>query len=133
MEGPKVPKSARPASNGLAMFAGLGICVALLYAMATFVGSKSAAYKAEQAPQRQRAADTIRNATPAIRWVSWRDDTFLVVIDRQNYRPQLPDALCNALRGQGVRGRARVEVREASAFLNERREVLGDAACSLPR
>ncbi|MFO0293775.1 MAG: hypothetical protein ACK51F_10585 [Rhodospirillales bacterium] len=86
--------------------------------------------------RRASAAKTIADALrpTGVEYVNWQGNTLLVVTSRMAGDMQaVADAACVALRGQGVRGNASVAVLERNAFLNGRREYLGDARCSLPR
>jgi hypothetical protein len=67
-----------------------------------------------------------------VEYMTWQGDTLQVVMPRLPGDAQaLADTVCNALRGQGVRGPARVAILERNAYLNGRREYMGEARCSL--
>ena len=88
------------------------------------------------AQQRANALRAIQDALAptGVEYVDWQGTTLLIVGPRMLGDGQvMADAACNALRGQGVRGFARVAVLERNAFLNGRREYMGEATCSLPR
>lgn len=88
------------------------------------------------AQRRAAAARTIGDALrpTGVEFVDWQGNTLLVVTARVAGDMQaVADAACVALRGQGVTGSASVAVLERNAFLNGRREYLGEARCSLPR
>ena len=69
-----------------------------------------------------------------MQYITWQGDALQIVMDRGPGDAQaLADAACNALRNGGVRGSARAMVLESNAYLNGRREVMGEAPCNLGR
>lgn len=99
-------------------------------------GSQSPSPKRpSDAAARARALAVLQEASSGsgIEYITWQGTTLQIVMPRLPGDTQaLADAACTALRAQGVRGYARVAVLERNAYLNARREYLGEATCSLP-
>lgn len=89
-----------------------------------------------ESAQRDQIAATLLKVTrdTGVDHVAWQGNTLQIVMARSPGDAQaLADTACVLLRRDGIRGLARVAVLERSAYLNGRRESLGEATCALPR
>lgn len=142
VEFPSVPRAQRADAQGAGWMTytavALGACV-VVSLMA--LGLDTAPRRAPSAPTRTAAEEaavreafiaTVKGETNAFEYITWQGATLQLVMRRQSGDMQaLADATCVALRTRGARGYAAVMVLESNAYLNGRREKMGEATCDL--
>ena len=132
VEFPSVPRAQRADAQGAGWMTYTALALGACVVVALVMMGRSPAPARD--PVRDAAADAIKRSSPAFEFVTWQGNTLQVVMARPvGDATPMADAACNALRGQGVRGSARVMVLERNAYLNSRRDVLSEASCDLPR
>lgn len=130
-----IPASARPTSgwsSGLVIVV-VSVGVGLAAAIVSMFDGTAERQQAE-ARHRESVAKALLEASRStgVEYVTWQGDTLQVVMPRLPGDAQaLADTVCNTLRSGGIKGPARVAILERSAYLNGRREYMGEARCSL--